>query len=46
MSNHLPAIDKAIQAEQAGMLRQAGSAENVEAITAFLERRAPDFSKL
>ncbi len=44
--HHLPAIDRAIEAEQAGMVRQAGSAENIEAITAFMERRPPDFSKL
>jgi enoyl-CoA hydratase/carnithine racemase len=44
--HHLPAIDLAIKAEQAGMQRQAGSPENIEAITAFMERRAPDFSRL
>ena len=44
--HHLPAIDSAIKAEQAGMMRQAGSPENIEAVTAFMERRAPDFSKL
>ena len=44
--HHLPAIDTAIKAEQAGMMRQAGSPENIEAVTAFMERRAPDFSKL
>jgi enoyl-CoA hydratase/carnithine racemase len=44
--HHLPAIDRAIKAEQAGMQRQAGSPENIEAVTAILERRAPDFSKL
>mgnify|MGYP001816812620 FL=1 len=43
--HHLPAIDKAMEVEQAGMMRQAGSAENIEAITAFLERRQPDFTK-
>lgn len=44
--HHLPAIDLAIKAEQAAMQRQAGSPENIEAVTAFMERRAPDFSKL
>ncbi len=44
--HHLPAIDTAIRTEQAGMMRQAGSPENIEAITAFMEKRAPDFSKL
>jgi enoyl-CoA hydratase/carnithine racemase len=43
--HHLPAIDAAIKAEQAGMMRQAGSPENIEAITAFMERRPPDFSR-
>ena len=43
--HHLPAIDLAIKAEQAGMLRQAGSPENIEAVTAFMEKRTPDFSK-
>ncbi len=41
--HHLPAIDAAIRAEQAAMERQAGSPENIEAITAFLEKRKPDF---
>ena len=44
--HHLDAIDKAINAEQAGMERQAGSPENIEAITAFIEKRAPNFRKL
>ena len=44
--HHLAAIDLAIKAEQAGMQRQAGSPENIEAVTAFMERRAPDFSRL
>ena len=44
--HHLPAIDTAIKAEQAGMVRQAGSPENIEAITAFMEKRPPNFSKV
>ena len=28
------------------MARQAGSPENIEAVTAFLEKRPPDFRKL
>jgi enoyl-CoA hydratase/carnithine racemase len=44
--HHLDAIDKAITTEQAAMARQAGSPENIEAITAFMERRPPDFRKL
>ena len=43
--HHLAAIDAAIKAEQAAMLRQAGSPENIEAITAFIEKRPPDFSR-
>ena len=41
--HHLPAIDAAIKAEQAGMARQAGSPDNIEAITAFIEKRPPKF---
>ncbi len=44
--HHLPAIDAAINAEQAAMERQAGSPENIEAIMAFMEKREPDFRKL
>ena len=44
--HHLGSIDAAIKAEQAGMERQAGSPENIEAITAFMEKRQPDFRKL
>ena len=43
--HHLPAIDAAIKAEQAAMQRQAGSPENIEAITAFMEKRPPNFRK-
>ena len=41
--HHLPAIDAAIVAEQAGMKRQVGSPENIEAIMAFMEKRPPNF---
>lgn len=44
--HHLPAIDTAIKAEQAGMARQVGSPENIEAISAFMEKRPADFSRL
>ncbi len=44
--HHLPAVDAAINAEQAAMERQAGSPENIEAITAFMEKRKPDFRNL
>jgi len=43
--HHLPAIDAAITAEQAAMARQVGSPDNVEAITAFLEKRPPEFRR-
>ncbi|MBK6508088.1 MAG: enoyl-CoA hydratase/isomerase family protein [Haliea sp.] len=43
--HHLPAIDAAIVAEQAGMKRQVGSPENIEAIMAFMEKRPPNFRK-
>lgn len=44
--HHLPAIKAAMQAEQEAMARQAGSPENIEAMTAFLEKRKPDFRNL
>ena len=43
---HAPGIRAALAAEAAGMKAQAGSPENLEAIRAFLEKRAPDFKKL
>ena len=43
---HLDAIWAAEKAEQAGMKAQVGSPENVEAVTAFMEKRKPDFQKL
>ena len=43
---HQQGIDAAFAVEQQGMQKQAGSPENIEAITAFIEKRAPDFSKL
>lgn len=39
-------IQAALAAEDAGMQSQAGSPENIEAITAFLEKRTPDFRGL
>ena len=41
---HRAAINAAFDAEQAAMVRQAGSAENIEAVTAIFEKRAPRFS--
>jgi enoyl-CoA hydratase/carnithine racemase len=43
---HKAHIEAAFVAEKAGMARQAGSAENIEAITAFMEKRPADFRKL
>ena len=43
--HHLSALDAAIQAEQAAMMRQAGSPENIEAVTAIFEKRAPNFRR-
>lgn len=43
---HKAHIDAAFAAEQAAMDRQAGSPENIEAITAFMEKRPPNFRKL
>ena len=40
---HKAHIDAAFKAEQAGMERQAGSPENIEAITAFMEKRPAKF---
>jgi len=44
--HHLPSIHAAMKTEQEGMARQAGSPENIEAITAFMEKRPPDFRNL
>jgi enoyl-CoA hydratase/carnithine racemase len=43
MQAHAPAISAAREQEMAGMMKQVGSAENIEAITAFFEKRAPRF---
>ena len=43
---HTRAIDAAFDFEQQAMQRQAGSPENIEAITAFIEKRSPDFRGL
>jgi enoyl-CoA hydratase/carnithine racemase len=40
---HAAAIDAARRAEDDGMTIAAGSPENVEAVTAFLQKREPDF---
>lgn len=43
---HEAGLRAALAAEDAGMERLAGSPENVEAVRAFLEKRAPDFRAL
>ncbi len=45
MVSHQAAIAAARKAEGEGMMAQAGSPENIEAVTAFLQKRAPDFSQ-
>lgn len=42
---HRAGIEAAFQAEAAAMQRQAGSADNIEAVTAFLEKRPPRFTR-
>jgi enoyl-CoA hydratase/carnithine racemase len=42
---HMPAINAAFEAEQAAMGRQAMSADNIEALTAFMEKRPPNFRR-
>ncbi len=41
---HTAGLNAALELEDAAMMRQAGSAENIEAITAFMEKRKPKFS--
>ncbi|WP_101760461.1 enoyl-CoA hydratase-related protein [Oceanicoccus sp. KOV_DT_Chl] len=43
---HKAGIDAAFAIEAAGMEKQAGSPENIEAVMAFIEKRTPDFKKL
>jgi enoyl-CoA hydratase/carnithine racemase len=43
---HHAHIDAAFAAEAAGMERQVGSPENIEAVTAFIEKRAANFRDL
>ncbi len=42
---HAAGIDAAIEIEKAAMLRMAGSPENIEAVTAFMQKREPDFKQ-
>ena len=43
---HKAHIEAAFKLEQAAMARQAGSPENIEAITAFMEKRPANFKNL
>ena len=43
MQAHSTAIQQTRELELAAMMRQVGTPENIEAITAFLEKRAPRF---
>lgn len=43
---HRAGVEAALVAERDGMKQQAGSPENIEAVTAFFEKRKPDFAKL
>ena len=43
--HHTASIDAAFKAEQAAMARQAMSEDNIEALTAFMEKRPPNFRR-
>ena len=43
--HHTASIDAAFTAEQAAMSRQAMSEDNIEALTAFMEKRPPNFRR-
>lgn len=45
MTANRPQIQAALEVEDSLMMKLAGSPENVEAITAFIEKRDPDFKK-
>jgi enoyl-CoA hydratase/carnithine racemase len=45
MVAHRAGIEAARLAEDRGMAEHAGSPENIEAITAFIEKRPPDFAR-
>ncbi len=42
---HRAGIEAARRCEDAEMMKQAGSPENIEAITAFMQKREPDFKQ-
>ena len=45
MLPHRDAIRAALELEDSSMMEMAGSPENIEAVTAFIEKRAPDFKQ-
>lgn len=45
LAAHRPAIEAARRAEDEWMEKLAGSPENIEAVTAFLQKRKPDFKQ-
>ncbi|MCA9513281.1 MAG: enoyl-CoA hydratase-related protein [Myxococcota bacterium] len=45
MAAHRDGIERALAIEHDEMAKQAGSPENVEAVTAFMQKRAPDFKQ-
>ena len=45
-AGHRDAVAAARKREDQGFVDRVGSPENIEAITAFLQKREPDFSKL
>ena len=40
---HQDGLNRALEAEHVGMMKQAGSEENIEAVVAFMEKREPRF---
>ena len=42
---HMESVHSANDIEQEAMMRLAGSAENIESVMAFLEKRQPDFKQ-
>lgn len=45
MMAHQAGIEAALEIEDVEMTRQAGSPENIEAVTAFVQKRTPDFKQ-